>query len=332
MKTKTLPLLLCIICFSCVARNPYVNTGVNYREEMRNFVIAISQYGKSINSDFAVIPQNGWQLIAENGANVVESDAAVIPANSYLAAIDGLGCEEIFYGVNGVNEATPTDSDPYQSIPLLDYALGHGKKILVIDYATGASEQADSWQKNQAKGYLSARADREADSIIDNYAPAADASHDCYQLSDCSNFAYWLNPDEDYSVYNSIKNTYFDCVVIDHNYGNEAAMAQIVTNIRTKPDGKRRMVIAYVSIGEAENYRGYWDDNWGVNYPPFIVSVNPNWPGNYKVKYWDTDWQAVILDYIKRVADAGFDGVYLDIIDAFHYWEEVEELSPLSFL
>ena len=38
------------------------------------------------------------------------------------------------------------------------------------------------------------------------------------------------------------------------------------------------------------------------------------------------DWQKIITEndesYQKKILDAGFDGVYLDIIDAFKYFEK----------
>jgi len=34
------------------------------------------------------------------------------------------------------------------------------------------------------------------------------------------------------------------------------------------------------------------------------------------------EWQAIIFEYEDRILNAGFDGVYLDIIDGFEYWEE----------
>ena len=59
--------------------------------------------------------------------------------------------------------------------------------------------------------------------------------------------------------------------------------------------------------------------------PYFLAEENPDWEGNYKVKYWNTDWQNIIYGnnnaYVKKIIDAGFDGVYLDIIDAFEYFE-----------
>jgi cysteinyl-tRNA synthetase len=44
------------------------------------------------------------------------------------------------------------------------------------------------------------------------------------------------------------------------------------------------------------------------------------------VRYWDKTWQNIIYGnndtYLKKIIDAGFDGVYLDVVDAFEYFEE----------
>lgn len=57
-----------------------------------------------------------------------------------------------------------------------------------------------------------------------------------------------------------------------------------------------------------------------------MAAENPDWPGNYKVKYWNEDWQKLIYknndSYLNKISTAGFDGVYLDIIDAFEYFEK----------
>jgi len=85
------------------------------------------------------------------------------------------------------------------------------------------------------------------------------------------------------------------------------------------------LVVSYMSIGEAEDYRFYWQSSWSSNSPAWLKAQNPDWPGNYKVEYWDSDWQQVIYgnnsSYLQKVLNAGFDGVYLDIIDAYEYFE-----------
>ncbi len=81
-----------------------------------------------------------------------------------------------------------------------------------------------------------------------------------------------------------------------------------------------------MSIGEAEDYRYYWKSTWNSNPPSWVERENPDWEGNYKIRYWDPRWKAIISgnddSYLKKILDAGFDGVYLDIIDAFEYFED----------
>ncbi len=134
----------------------------------------------------------------------------------------------------------------------------------------------------------------------------------------------------------AIGETAYDLVVMDYSADGTAAgefnAAQIAT-LKSSPGGEK-IVLAYMSIGEAESYRFYWQDSWDANddgqpdpgAPAWLDVVNPEWEGNYKVRYWDPGWQAVIYgdpdSYLDRIIEAGFDGVYLDIIDAYSYYEE----------
>ena len=42
------------------------DSSINYRQEMRDFVQAISSYTKGINSQFLIITQNGQEILTEN--------------------------------------------------------------------------------------------------------------------------------------------------------------------------------------------------------------------------------------------------------------------------
>jgi cysteinyl-tRNA synthetase, unknown class len=87
------------------------------------------------------------------------------------------------------------------------------------------------------------------------------------------------------------------------------------------------LVIAYMSIGEAEDYRYYWKSEWNSNKPAWLGKLNPQWPGNFKIQYWIPEWKQIISgnasSYTQKIIDAGFSGVYLDIIDGFEYWESL---------
>jgi len=121
----------------------------------------------------------------------------------------------------------------------------------------------------------------------------------------------------------------YDLAVVDYSADGSAASAfdsATLDLMKRKPDGSRRIVLAYMSIGEAEDYRFYWQAEWTRTPPTWLDAENPDWPGNYKVRFWDLGWQSVILGnpaaYLDHILAAGFDGVYLDIIDAFEYYED----------
>lgn len=121
-----------------------------------------------------------------------------------------------------------------------------------------------------------------------------------------------------------------DWIVIDSAYDGtpEGRWSKSeISRMRSGQPGRR--VIAYISIGEAETYRSYWQQKWDANddgqpdagAPKFLLGENPDWEGNYRVRYWSPDWQQLVLDEIAVLVGQGFDGIYLDIVDAFEGFE-----------
>ena len=122
----------------------------------------------------------------------------------------------------------------------------------------------------------------------------------------------------------AVSQTAFDLIIIDYSAdGTEETEYSVnqINRLKTGPGGKK-FVLAYMSIGEAEDYRFYWEDHWSPGNPSWLDSENPDWQGNYKVRYWETGWQDIIMEYTDRLLAAGFDGAYLDIIDAYGYFED----------
>lgn len=87
--------------------------------------------------------------------------------------------------------------------------------------------------------------------------------------------------------------------------------------------GDDKILLSYMSIGEAEPYRSYWDESWERRPPGWLGETNPEWTDNIKVRYWDPAWQEIVFAYVERIIALGFDGLYLDIVDAYEHWEAV---------
>ena len=122
----------------------------------------------------------------------------------------------------------------------------------------------------------------------------------------------------------------FDLVVIDSaNFLPDDNREYPLTpaeleRMKKKPDGSRRLVIAYFSVGETENYRNYWKPEWNTKRPAWMGKENKQWPGNYLAHYWNPTWQNIIMggpdSFADRVINSGFDGFYIDRVDAYYYF------------
>lgn len=300
-------------------------TGIrDYRQDMRDFVQRISRTAKTRLPAFLIIPQNGHELLTDNGdANGTEMEV-------YLKALDGIGREDLFYGYDVDNIPTPVlETD--NMISFMDIAENNGIEVLVTDYCWTQSYVEDSYSKNAGRGYISfAASHRELDNIPDYpLFPYNVNSNHINTLATARNFLYLLNPESFPSKENflsAIRNTNYDLIIIDLFFrDNSVFNVTDIESLKVKSNGGHRLVIAYMSIGEAEDYRYYWQEEWENNQPDWIEKENDQWPGNYIVRYWDEDWQRIIYkdndSYLIRIMNAGFDGVYLDIIDAFEYFE-----------
>jgi len=293
---------------------------------MRKFVEEISLYAKNKNPGFIIIPQNGHDLVTSDGkiTGTVLTD--------YINAIDGMGREDLFYGYNNDDEMTSA-ADTDSMIPFLDIVMSYGKKIMVTDYCSAVANINDSYIKNLSKSYIPFQADsRELDKLPDELPGGFSFNTDnINDLNSADNFLYLINPENfsskpDYLT--QIDSTDYDILLIDLFYEDNALSQTDVAELKTKNNNSYRLVIAYMSIGEAEIYRYYWKPEWSKKPPSWLYEENPEWSGNYKVSYWNKEWKKIIFgksgSYLDKIMTSGFDGVYLDIIDAYEYFEEIK--------
>lgn len=122
-----------------------------------------------------------------------------------------------------------------------------------------------------------------------------------------------------------IGKTAFDLAVVSIAVAGNSP--ETIPNLK-ESEGGDKLVLAYMSIGQAETYREYWQSEWRENPPDWLDEPDETWANDYWVRYWDPEWQAIIYgspeSYLDRIIELGFDGVYLDRVDAYWYYEDKE--------
>jgi cysteinyl-tRNA synthetase len=313
------------LIFASLACSPKDDSDINpsYRQYMRDFVQNISKYAKGKKAGFIIIPQNGQELVTLDG------EASGLPDTNYIKAIDGVGREDLLYGYNDDDRITPANERDFM-ILYLTICKNNGIEVLVTDYCWTQSKMDNSYQQNFKRNYISFAAPDRQMRVIPDYPsqPFNENSITISELSQAKNFLYLINT-ENYTIKQSfisaIAQTNYDVLIIDYFWGVEEFTAEEINQLKSKKNGGKRLVIAYLSIGEAEDYRYYWKPVWKTNPPSWLKAEDPNWEGNYVVAYWEKDWQNIIFGnsnaYLDKIIKDGFDGAYLDIIDAFEYFE-----------
>lgn len=284
---------------------------------MQEFVIAIADYARAQKPGFIIIPQNGSEL----AFNYLWQPDGINSA--YLNAIDGFGIEELFY----YNTYKPDQERLEMLRELVQY-----KPVMVSEMVSDNNSISHAYQVNAAEGFLCFV--RDADNYYYNKIPDTlinANSDDVNGLSQAKNYLYLIGADgfaTKTDFLNAIAATNFDVVLIDLFFGDESLTSADLQSIRYKANGGKRLLISYISIGSAENYRYYWQESWKQHHPCWLKKEYDGYPDEFWVKFWKQEWKDIIYgnndSYIKRIIDAGFDGAYLDNVEAYYslYFDE----------
>jgi cysteinyl-tRNA synthetase len=306
-------LLVVLALFAAVAFRPTKESKTaKAAVKMQNFVIDISKYSRAIDSNFIIIPQNGPELAFE------KLNTSGKFRTTYLDAIDGIAVEDLFY------DGKPK-IDNYRLQVLRK--LQKEKQVMVSDFIT--KEEAIETVKAQSakeKFLLYPRIStnehyREIPEVVPN-----ENSNDIVKLSDAKNYLYLINPANirtKRAYLKAISETNFDMITIDLFFNDEPLTAKDIEQLKKKANGGKRLIISYVNIGAAENWRYYWNRSWKLNDPSWIKKKYVGYEDEFYVEFWHEDWKKIIYgnndSYLKKILDAGFDGAFLDNVEAYYF-------------
>jgi cysteinyl-tRNA synthetase len=142
-------------------------------------------------------------------------------------------------------------------------------------------------------------------------------------LRDVKTWLYYIDVNLSDDTVGKIIDSMYDMVVIDYitseEFNTDYPLKEAIEQMHNAQHPK--LVIAYIDVGQVEDYRTYWDSDWRIGDPEWIIAQDPDgWEGNYPVAYWWDEYRNLWLGeegYLQGIIDAGFDGVYLDWIEAY---------------
>ena len=118
----------------------------------------------------------------------------------------------------------------------------------------------------------------------------------------------YLNTYGDYKASDLTEFEKYDVAVLDpYDYPDEKFPAALRKSGTT--------VLAYIDIGEAEDFRDYWPEV--RKNPGLLIGENPDWPGDWFADVNNPEWRRIILESeIPRLQSLGpMDGLCMDMLD-----------------
>lgn len=122
----------------------------------------------------------------------------------------------------------------------------------------------------------------------------------------------------------TLGNSHYDLLVIDRtrslrgeeDYDSAADVAYLKSTFGSSVNPKK--VVCYIDVGQAESYRWYWQPDWEVGDPEWIVAPDPDgWDENYQVMFWREEWLDIMKEAFRRIIQDGYGGAYLDWLEVY---------------
>ena len=301
---------------------------MDMREEMRKFVISIAQFGRQYRRDFRIIARGGLDLLVKRD-DVDEEKTS--PARTYLRALDGLVAEGMFFTERRPGMPPPPERQA-EMLSLADYAKNNGVRVFTLDYGDGNKFVDKAHAEAQKRGFVSLVSSRPLLDVssLPTYPerPFGENPKSILSLGQVRNFIAVTNSipygrEDNFAL--TLHSTNYDMAIVDVFHGRQPLTQQAVETLKYKKVGAKRLVVAKMDIGSAASYMYYWKDGWTEGSPPFINAPHRGDPDRYYVEYWQPEWKKLIAgdtnSYLYGIIRQGFDGVLIDGLDAYKFFE-----------
>lgn len=319
----------------------------NYREMMRDIVVALGQFARENNERFHVILDGGQDLLVrgewENnlddlhkaeraGAKTAderyllklfspESPIAVgTPNRRFISSISGFLVRNQICGKKR-DKLSKQTQNIMEEFGLFGLGLEHCETEKLQQKAV----------LELAKKERPVHADTDKGDVFDFLPPPEslfiENANNIDALSKVRNMLILTNTrkfsDKDLFI-KALGQTNYDLLIIDPFFKKKIPLTkEEVKEIQAKRLGARRLVFAVLDVSEAEDTRLYWEHNWQLRNPSWLRFQSKRNPAGIIVDYWSFHWKKILGIYFKSIMDLGFDGIVLQGVDNHKIYERI---------
>ena len=319
----------------------------NYRELMRDIVVAFSQFAQQTRPEFKIVAFEGLDLLrqgqwendleelhrAELAGATSEDERFLLklfspeeaipvgtPNRRYLQAIDGVILENRQCGKQKEKADEKT----------LELLRTNGIAVFSAEHCAN-EKQLKTALESLAKERIAAHADTDSKNRFDTpktiEKPYLENPQNIMSLKDVRNMRIMKNSTRYASRgdwVDSLASTNYDLIAVDPFYRFDRPLSkEDVRRLQYKKLGARRLVFAVLNVSRAEDTRLYWDLTWQPKSPYWLRFPMADDPSAVTVDFWNTEWKKIIGVYFKEIVNLGYDGIVLEGLDAHKMFERI---------
>ena len=319
----------------------------NYRELMRDIIVALGQFARENNPNFKIISDGGQLLLtrgqwendlddlhrAEMAGAKTDDERFLLklfspehpieagsPIRRYISVINGLlVTNQVCGGATGKLE-------PEIEKIIKEYGLS----VIGTEHCSSEKEKKEA-VLTLAKEKIPVHADTDKTAAFDQLPAikelflenpanidAVSKVRNILILTDTRNFT-----DKDLLI-KSLGGTNYDLLIVDPFFKSSIPLTkEDVKELQTKKVGAKRLVFAALNIAKAQDTRLYWEKGWKQGAPAWLRFQSKNDPSGIIVDFWTPAWKRILGVYFKSIMELGFDGIVLQGIDEHKTYERL---------
>lgn len=214
----------------------------------------------------------------------------------------------------------------------LDAMRKEGRRVLSIENCKSQAEADAAYKSSDRDRVLSyAAVDAATLDVLPKGHPRAENSDPVATITTARNWLPLLRGDRFGTKAEwvmAMEGTNYDALLIDVTHrGADPLGKEDVARLKFKQLGSARLVLAVLPLGKAYDWRWYWRKGWEAGNPAFLFAPDADDPGSFVTLMSSPQWRELLGKYITGIVELGFDGVVLDDLDTYLWFED---LMPLD--